>query len=150
MHVLRWSLRSHFRAKSAQGKLPLLAALKLIMKKCCGKTLIPKIRYKASIMDSVGLVILLGFFLSIFGLIAWGLSALLVSIVADGAGSYTRDLVRTAAGILVILYGLYKFLPKLINAFSYLVNYKMTITAKCKSCGKEYVLANYPKSEDPF
>ncbi|MBY6213304.1 hypothetical protein KUV95_17315 [Microbulbifer agarilyticus] len=27
MHVLRWSLRSHFRAKSAQGKLPLLAAL---------------------------------------------------------------------------------------------------------------------------
>jgi len=120
------------------------------MKKCCGKTLIPKIRYKASVMDSIGLVVLLGFFLSIFGLIAWGLSAWLVSIVVDGAGSYTRGMVRTAAGILVILYGLYKFLPKLINAFSYLVKYKMTITAKCKSCGKEYVLANYPKSDDPF
>ncbi|WP_353377207.1 hypothetical protein [Microbulbifer sp. NBRC 101763] len=28
MHFLRWSLRSHFRAKSAQGKLPLPAALR--------------------------------------------------------------------------------------------------------------------------
>ena len=124
--------------------------LKIIMKKCCGNTLIPKIRYKASIMDSIGLVILLGFFLSIFGLIAWGLSAWLISIVADDAGSYTKGMVRTAAGILLILYGLYKFLPKFINAFSYLVNYKMTITAKCKCCGKESVLANYPKSKDPF
>lgn len=127
-----------------------MRALKLIMKKCCDKTLIPKIRYKASIMDSIGLMILLGFFLSIFGLIAWGLSALLVSIIADGVGAYTSGTLRVCAGILVILYGLYRFLPKLINAFSFLVNYKMTIAAKCKSCGKEYVLANYPKNEDPF
>lgn len=120
------------------------------MKKCCGKTLIPKIRYRASFLDSAGLIVLLGFFLSIFGIFAWGLSALLVSVIANGAENYTRGMVRTAAGILVILYGLYKLLPKLINAFSYLVNYKMTITAKCKSCGKEHMLANYPTNEDPF
>lgn len=118
------------------------------MQKCCDKTLIPRIYYRASIIDSVGLAILLGFFLSVLGIIAWGISAIFVKSFFEDPGS--NELARRGTGGLVILYGLYKFLPKLINACSYLVNYKLTVTTRCKTCGENYILADYPKNKDPF
>lgn len=101
-------------------------------------------------MDSIGLAILLSFFLSIFGLVAWGLSSWLVSMAAEGTLGERHWYGRNGAGIIVLLFGIYTFLPKFINACSYLVNYNLRIMAVCKECGKEYVLADYPKCHDPF
>lgn len=128
----------------------LLWALELIMKKCCNKTLIPKIRYRASIMDSIGLTILLSFFLSIATLIALGLSSLLVFQVTDGSFGERQWYGRTGTGIAALLFGLYWFLPKFINACSYLVNYKLKVVSTCKHCNTEHLLADYPKNHDPF
>lgn len=129
---------------------PLLYALKPPMKKCCNKLLPPKITYKASVLDSIGLAIFLSFFLSIAGLIAWGLSAWLVSMAIDGTLGERNWYGRTGTGTILLIYGLYKFLPKFINACSYLVNYRLRITSQCSSCKKEYTLAEYPKSHDPL
>jgi len=121
------------------------------MKKCCNKYLIPKIKYRASIIDSIGLTILLSFFLGIALLIAWLGAASLVSSVEDGSIAERGILgQRTVPGGLIVFAVLYYFLPKFINACSYLVNYELNISSVCKSCGKQHELANYPKSDDPF
>jgi len=121
------------------------------MKKCCDKILIPKIRYRASIIDSLGLVILLGFFLSIASLVAWGLSAWLISMVVDVGGlEELEGLIKQSSVVVLLLYGLYKFLPKLINMFSYFVNYSLKVTSTCNVCNSEHVLAEYPEKNDPF
>ena len=122
------------------------------MKKCCNKILIPKIKYKASIVDSIGLIILLGFFLSIAALVALGLSAWLVSIAVTVDVSFEglEDFLGLGSGVVLMLFGLYKFLPKLINMFSYFVNYSLRVTSTCKACNFEHVLAEYPKTNDPF
>lgn len=121
------------------------------MKKCCNKILIPKIKYRASIIDSIGLTILLGFFLGIAFLIAWAGAASLVSSVEDGSigerGVFGQ---RSVPGGFIIFVFLYYFLPKFINACTYLVNYQLKITSLCKVCGKRHQLATYPKSDDPF
>jgi len=121
------------------------------MKKCCGRILLPRIRYRASIIDSIGLGILLSFFLGIACLIAWAAASTLISSVEDGSIN-ERDFFghRTVPGGVFVLMFLYYFLPKFINASSYFVNYKLTISSVCRACGKEHQLANYPKSEDPF
>lgn len=120
------------------------------MKKCCDKILIPRISYKASIIDSIGMTILLGFFLTIAAFIAWGLSAWIVSMISDGTFGDRQWYGRTGGGAVFLLFGLYKFLPKMINACSYLVNYTLKVTSKCRLCNKEYTLAEYPKCHDPF
>jgi hypothetical protein len=120
------------------------------MKKCCNKLLVPKIRYKASIIDSIGLTILLGFFLSIASLIAFGLAAALVSDVEDGTFGDRTWFGRNGGGILLLFFGLYKLLPKVINACSYLVNYKLTVKSICKICCKEHSLIDLPNNDNPF
>lgn len=121
------------------------------MKKCCDKFLIPQITYKASIIDSIGLTLLLSFFLGIAILIAWAGSAWLVSDIESGKISERGILgQRNISGGVTILVFLYYFLPKFINACSYLVDYQLKISSVCKSCGTVYDLARYPKSEDPF
>jgi len=121
------------------------------MKKCCNKYLVPKIKYRASIIDSIGLTILLSFFLGIAFLIAWLGAASLVSSVEDGSISERGILgQRTIPGGLIVFAFLYYFLPKFINACSYLVNYKLNISSVCASCGKQHELASYPKADDPF
>ncbi len=121
------------------------------MKKCCNKYLIPNIKYKASVIDTIGLTALLSFFLGIAVLIAWVGAVSLVSSVADGSiterGMFGQ---RTIPGGLIIFVFLYYFLPKFINACSFLVNYKLTIRATCRSCGKQHKLADFPKNHDPF
>jgi len=121
------------------------------MKKCCGRILIPKIKYKASIIDSIGLAILLSFFLGIIFIIAWAGAASLVSSVANGTIT-DRGILgqRTVPGGIIVLAFLYYVLPKFINACSYLVNYQLNINSVCRLCNKEHQLANYPKSHDPF
>ena len=54
------------------------------MKKCCYVILIPKIKYRASMIDSIGLAILLGFFLNLALLISWVASESLVSSIEVG------------------------------------------------------------------
>lgn len=121
------------------------------MKKCCNKYLIPKIKYRASIIDSSGLTILFSFFLCIAFLVAWLGAASLVSSVEDGSIAERGILgQRTIPAGLIVFAFLYYFLPKFINACSYLVNYKLKISSVCKYCGKQHELANYPKSDDPF
>ncbi len=119
------------------------------MKKCCGSVLIPKVIYKASLMDSVGLVILLIFFLSILSLVAWIISYPLVSVLFSESGS-VRGHGEVFGFMVVLLIALGKFSSKVINACSYLVDYKLEVTTKCPKCGSHQLLASYPKNEDPF
>lgn len=89
--------------------------------------------------------------MGIAGLIAWAAAATLISSVEDGSINERGFLgQRTLPGGVIVLLFLYYFLPKFINASSYLVNYKLNIRSACKTCGKEHQLANYPKSDDPF
>ena len=102
-------------------------------------------------MDSIGLSILLSFFLGIAFLIAWAGAASLVSSVEDGSIAERGILgQRTIPGGLIAFVFLYYLLPKFINACTYLVDYKLNINSVCRSCGQEHQLANYPKSDDPF
>lgn len=128
-----------------------LRAVELHMKKCCNRILIPKISYRASLIDSIGLVILLSFFLAIVSLIAFGAASWLVYDIQSGKIG-ERDVfgIREGGGGILLLFGIYKLLPKAINAFSFLVNYKLKITGTCKHCGLEHVIANYPTNNDPF
>ncbi|WP_444894180.1 hypothetical protein ACJJIE_07725 [Microbulbifer sp. TRSA001] len=110
------------------GCLLVRLGLKLTMKKCCGKYLIPKIDYKASLLDSLGLCILLGFFIGIAIIATWLASVTLVSSIEGG--SFTERGIfgqRIVPGGVVVLLFLYYFLPKVINASSYLVNYTLKI-----------------------
>ncbi|WP_345548038.1 hypothetical protein [Microbulbifer aestuariivivens] len=125
--------------------------VKTLMKKCCNRFLIPNIKYKASIIDSIGLTILLSFFLGIAFLVAWLGAASLVSSVEDGSISERGVLRRrTIPGGVIVLVFLYYLLPKFINACSYLISYKLKISSICKSCGEQHELASYSKSDDPF
>ena len=118
--------------------------------KCCNKWLVPKINFNASIMDIIGLTILLSFFLSIAALIAYGASGMLVGQVEDGTFGDRHWYGRTGGGTLLLFYGLYKLLPKFINACSYLVNYTLNITSVCASCNKQHLNINLPSNNDPF
>ena len=126
-----------------------MAGVKMLMKKCCDSVLIPKIAYKASIIDSIGLIILLSFFLSILSVVAWLISYPLVSALLNISGSI-RGIGEIFTFLVIVLIGLGKFASKVINACSYLVNYTLKITTKCNTCGKHKILASFPKDEDPF
>lgn len=143
-------LTSRLWRRTRKSARPVIEALKLPMKKCCDKLLIPRIRYRASIIDSLGLVVLLGFFLSIAFVIAWLASASIFSMMSDGSLGERRGFGRKGTVALAVLLFLYMFLPKLINACSYLVDYKLKIFAKCKVCGAETIVADYPKNGNPF
>jgi|TARA_B100001063_G_scaffold202743_1_gene196630 hypothetical protein len=119
------------------------------MNKCCGSVLIPKIIYKASLMDSIGLVVLLGFFLSILSLVAWLISYPLVSLLFSGTGSM-RGHGEVFGFLIFLLIAIGKFSQKVINACSYLVDYKLEVTTRCPKCGNYQSLVSYPKNEDPF
>lgn len=118
--------------------------------KCCNKWLVPKIDFNASIVDIVGLTILLSFFLSIAVLIAYAASGILVGQIEDGTFGDRYYFGRTGAGSLLLFYGLYKLLPKFINACSYLVNYKLKINSVCNICNKQHLNINMPSNNDPF
>jgi hypothetical protein len=127
------------------------AKLEITMKKCCNKYLVPKIYYRASIIDSIGLMVFLGFILLIASFFAWFISGWLVSIAEDGdLGKRNSYGGREGSAAIVLLYVIYKVLPKIINACSYLVDYKLKITSTCKVCNTECTLADYPKTNDPF
>jgi hypothetical protein len=122
-----------------------------MIKKCCNKVLIPKIKYKASIADSIGLSIFLGFFLTIAFIVAWIACSAFIADVADGTVIEDGIIRRKAlpSGLLTLIF-LYFFLPKFIYASSFLLNYTLNITAKCKVCRKKHELAKYPTNVDPF
>ena len=83
--------------------------LKLHMKKCCNRILIPKVFYKASFVDSIGLAVLLSFFLTIVALIAYGAASWLVSDIESGRfGDRNIFGVREGGGAILLLFGIYK------------------------------------------
>ena len=121
------------------------------MKKCCNKYLVPNIYYRASIIDSIGLAIFLGFILLIASFFAWCMASWLISIAENGTlGKRHWYGGREGGGAIIFLYALYKILPKIINACGYLVDYKLKITSTCKVCQSKRTLADYPKIKDPF
>lgn len=120
------------------------------MKACCNKWVIPKINYKASILDSIGLAILLSFVLSFAALIAWALSYWVVSMAFAHVSEKHLWNKLSFASAMFMLFCWYKFISKLIHACSFLVNYRMIISGGCKVCGKQFLLAQYPKNQEPF
>lgn len=114
--------------------------------KCCDKLLIPKVSFKASIIDIIGLTILLSFFLTIAFGIAYAGSSMFIEEILDGERSYHRD----GAGGIFVLFILYKLLPKFINACGFLVNYKLAVKTKCKTCSNTNVIVSLPTNEEPF
>lgn len=123
--------------------------------KCCTKILIPRFEWKVSVLDLVGLSILLSFYFFII----WVFTSLSCSILVDDivSGEYSVSRwgwfhirARDGAYAILFLYGVYKLLPKFLHCSSYLINYSLKIDSKCKICKKEHILANYPKNEEPF
>lgn len=120
------------------------------MKACCNKWVLPKIKYNASIVDSIGLAILLSFILSFAALIAWALSYWVVSMAFATVSEKHLWYKLSFAIAMILLFFWYKFVSKLINACGFLVNYRLIISASCKVCGKELILAEYPENQEPF
>ena len=118
--------------------------------KCCKKWLIPQIYFKANIADVIGLTILLTFFLFIAVAIAYVASGIFVGQVEDGSFGDRHWYGRTGTGTMLLFYGLYKLLPKFINACSYLVNYKLSVRSICNNCDKQYLNVNLPTNNEPF
>jgi len=119
--------------------------------RCCRKFRHPKVFFRASIADLIGIIFLGGFFGGIFYLIGWGVFAALMSSVETGEfGDRTWYGVRQGAGYLVILVALIKGAPIFLKILSFFVNFKLKITSNCNSCGNEVIHIDLPTEEDPF
>lgn len=102
-------------------------------------------------MDTIGFVFITLFVSVVTYFIAYGLlSWLILEITTGKIGE--RGILGAGSGsaALVLLYLLYRFYPKLLFALSFLVNYKIDISGRCRVCGAEYQFAHYPKSNEPF
>jgi len=119
--------------------------------KCCGKFLKPRVSFKASFADLLGILFLGGFFGGIYLLIGWAVSAgLWASIESGEIGSRTRFGAREGTGLLVALFLLVKGMPIYLKILSYFVNYQLRIRGECKVCGDKRLLLDAPDKSDPF
>lgn len=121
------------------------------MQECCAKNSKLKWTGYVSLLDAIGLLILLPF----YGLAIWAVSSI-VSFVVMGIlrvfwafGQYEAIMGLTAL-YMVGAWMVIKSLPKVLLACSYLLNFKIHIYKVCENCGTHKDLLKAPKDITPF
>ena len=123
--------------------------------RCCGKITWPKIRFRANPADLFGIAIVGGFFLVVFLLIAWGLTAALWSSMLSGEFGERRQVygiftLRTGYGIVSGLMAFAIAMPIFLRVLTFFVDYKLIVETHCRLCGNRKIVVDLPDKEDPF
>ncbi len=119
--------------------------------RCCRKFRYPRLSFKASTADVIGIVFLGGFFGGILYLIGWAVFTALMSSIETGEfGDRTWYGARQGAGYLMILIALIKGTPIFLKTLTFFVNFKLRVGSTCRSCGNEVIYIDLPTKEDPF
>ncbi len=116
--------------------------------KCCNKIRRPKLFFRASIGDMIGILFLGGFFGSILFLIGWAFFSAMASEINDyGKDSFD---VRAVAAYLLFIALIIKALPYFFKLLSFFIDFKLTYKTVCNQCNKEIIKLDLPTKNDPF
>lgn len=119
--------------------------------RCCNRIRHPKVSFRASVGDIIGIFFLGGFFGGILFLVGWVVFYALWSSIDTGEyGSRAWYGIRHGVGYLVLLIAIIKIAPTFMKILSFFVNYRLKISSNCQICNDEQVHVDLPTKADPF
>lgn len=119
--------------------------------RCCGKVKWPKIWFRASFIDFIGIVFVGAFFIGVYLLVGWVVSVALWSAIESGEfGNRTWYGARQGTGALIALILLMRGMPIFFKILTFFVNYQLKVETRCRACGTKQMLVDLPTKEDPF